>query len=172
MIAKNDTIEIGSHVFMHNNYAPILTSENIELFNENYIAICLCAKTADGIEGGIDIPKELSTKLPTTEWMQLDPTYAFCTVGMMTDIRILRDKGAEGSKMMVHVLNSFFNFIFKDVCGKHFTQLQETEVIKSDIRQSIFEHIGLHTINKKQAINWDKELTKLMGGKNEEKNVE
>lgn len=172
LIYRNQKFEIGYNVFMHNHYAPILTSENIELFNENYIAMCFCAKMIEPTPEGMDIPKALFNKTPAAEWMQLEPTYAFCTVGMMIDIRLLRDKGSEGVKTMNHLLNSFYNFMFKDLKYKDFEQLQGNEFIKSDVRRSIYEYLGLQNMKKKKVINWDNELTKLMGGQNEEKKVE
>lgn len=163
LITQTDNIQIGYHIFLHNENPPMLRSENVEMRNINYIGIHLCASTLPHITKGIDIPKELRKQFPATDWMQVDPKYALCTIGVTTDTRLLQQEDELGKKRLNNILNNFYKFIFTDICAKSKHSLADRESIKKDIRQSVRTQIGINKETVEIVTNWDSELNKLMG---------
>jgi hypothetical protein len=171
MITETDTVQIGYHMFTHNYNPELLRTENLEMESDHYIGICFCAKVLPNKPEGMDLTKSLRKKFPVTEWMQLDPTYAFCTIGINMDVRLLRDTSPQGKARFNDLFNSFCKFIFKDIYNLGNKPLIKKEIIEKDIKTSLINYLGLKKTPK--VVNWDEELTKLMGGDSaENKEVE
>lgn len=160
VIAKTKKMHIGYCVFRHNENPSVLRSENVEMKNVNYLGIHFCAYTLPHIKEGIDIPKELNKVFPTMEWMQVNPRYALCTIGVTADVRLLNYKNPQNKDRLKNVLDSFYKFVFVDIFSKSEQQLTDKNTIKKDIRRELLKFLG---IGKKKITNWDNELTKLMG---------
>lgn len=171
LITRTDNIQIGYKVFVHNENPSLLREENVEMRSVNYIGIHLCASVIPDTGKGMDIPKELHKIFPSTEWMQVDPMYAFCTIGVNMDVRLLKNKDSQVKSRLSDILNGFYKLIFIDICAKSKHSMAEKAEIKKDIRKELLKCLGFKKSDKET--NWDKELMKLMGGTDgEEKKVQ